>query len=87
MAAPDPGRADVEVAMMKTYRMLVRETDCEQPLELIAEMRTDGRAVDFARQRLIDYPRIAAIEVWSDLTRLCRLQRRHPDAAVASVGV
>ncbi len=72
---------------MKTYRMLVREAGSEQPFELIAEMRTDGRAMDFARQRLLDYPRIAAIEVWSGLTQLCRLQRRAAEAAIASGGV
>ena len=69
---------------MKTYRMLVRETDSEQPFELIAQMSTDRRAMDFASQRLVEYPRIAAIEVWSDLTQLCRLQRRHPEAAVGA---
>ena len=72
---------------MKTYRMLVRETGSVEPSVLIAQMRTDRRAMDFASQRLTDYPRIAAIEVWSGFTRLCQLQRRHADAAVASGGV
>jgi hypothetical protein len=66
---------------MKTYRMLVREFGCDRPFELIAQMRGDQRAADFARQRLSDYPRILQIEVWSGLSRLCRLERRDPDAA------
>ncbi len=73
--------------MMKTYRMLVREADSVEPFELIAQMRTDRRAVDFASQRLVEYPRIAAIEVWSGFTQLCRLQRRSPDATLASGAV
>ena len=69
---------------MKIYRMVVAERGCAKPVELIAEMSSDGRAVDFARQRLIDHPRIDAIEVWSGLDRLCRLGRRHVEAAEAS---
>ncbi len=65
---------------MKLYRMLVYETGCVQPIELIAQMASDRRAVDFARQRLTDYPRILAIEVWSGLCRLSRLQRRNAEA-------
>jgi hypothetical protein len=65
---------------MNLYRMLVYETGCVQPVELIAQMASDGRAVDFARQRLTDYSRIQVIEVWSGLCRLSRLQRRNVEA-------
>lgn len=73
---------------MKNYRMLVYEYGCVQPVELIAQMASDRRAVDFARQRLTDYSRILAIEVWSGLSRLSRLQRRSAEArGAASVAV
>jgi hypothetical protein len=80
MAAAQFGGGGREAAM-KTYRMLVLETGCVQPIELIAEMSSDLRAVDFARQRIVAYPRIVSIEIWSALGRLCRLQRRNGEAA------
>ena len=70
---------------MKTYRLLVLEAGCVQPFELIAEMKSDLRAVDFARQRLAAYPRIALIEVWSALGRLCRLQQNATAAGASGV--
>ena len=59
---------------MKTYRMFVHERGCGQPLELIAEMKSDLRAVEFARQRIVAYPRIVSIEIWSGDDRVCRVQ-------------
>ena len=59
---------------MKTYRMILRENGAE-PLELVAEMVSDLRAVDFGRQRLAAYPRIQEIDIWAREGRLCRLQR------------
>ena len=79
MAEPDDRRAGVgfkKAATMKTYRMLVREVGEAPPVELIAEMRTDGRAVDFAMSRLTEQPRILDLEVWSGVSRLARLQRQ-----------
>lgn len=67
--------------LMNTYRMLVRENGGAEPLELTAEMISDLRAVDFARQRLAANPRILEIDVWTRERRLCRLQR--PAAASA----
>ncbi len=60
---------------MKIYRMLVHERDGGAPVELTAEMVSDLRAVDFARQRLAAQPRLVEIEIWSGQGRLCRLQR------------
>jgi hypothetical protein len=67
---------------MKIYRMLVHERG-EEPVELTAEMVSDLRAVDFARQRLAAQPRLAEIEIWSDQGRLCRLQRRAPGSGAS----
>jgi hypothetical protein len=71
---------------MKTYRMLVHERGCVQPIELIAEMKSDLRAVEFARQRIVAYPRILSIEIWSGSDRVCRVQSRAAELA-ASGGV
>jgi len=71
---------------MKTYRMFVHERGCEHPIELIAEMKSDLRAVEFARQRIVAYPRISSIEIWSAATRICRVQAAGAEAA-ASAGV
>lgn len=69
---------------MKTYRMLVYEPGCVQPVELIAQMKSDLRAVEFARERIIAYPRIVTIEIWSGPDRICRVQ---PRAAASSGAV
>ncbi|HWF78472.1 MAG TPA: hypothetical protein VN694_15000 [Caulobacteraceae bacterium] len=71
---------------MKTYRMFVHERGSSQPFELIAQMKSDLRAVEFARQRIVAFPRILAIEIWSGESRVCRVQSRAAEAA-ASVGV
>ena len=68
---------------MKTYQMRIRQLGWDRPMELIAEMRSDRRAIDFARQRLTEQPRILDIEVWSGLTQLCRLQRGGAQAQAA----
>jgi hypothetical protein len=72
---------------MKTYRMLVYERGCVQPIELIAQMRGDLRAVEFARQRIVAYPRILSIEIWSGSDRVCRVQAPGAEAAPVSGGV
>jgi hypothetical protein len=76
---------------MKTYRMLVYERGCVQPVELIAQMKGDLRAVEFARQRIVAYPRILSIEIWSGSDRVCRVQapgvQTLSDGAPASGGV
>jgi hypothetical protein len=74
---------------MKTYRMHVYERVGDQPVELIAEMVSDLRAVDFARQRICAYPRIVEIEIWSEQGRLCRLQRQcaEPGTSPVQLGV
>ena len=71
---------------MKTYRMQVYERGCVQPIELIAQMRGDLRAVEFARQRIVAYPRILSIEIWSGTDRVCRVQAPGAEAP-ASGGV
>jgi len=68
---------------MKTYRMLVQERGGETPVELTAEMVSDLRVVDFARQRLAAQARILEIEIWSGERRLCRLSRGGPEAPSA----
>jgi hypothetical protein len=70
---------------MKIYRMLVHERGCSQPVELITEMKSDLRAVEFASQRITAYPRIASIEIWSGPDRVCRVQA--PAAEPAPSGV
>jgi hypothetical protein len=71
---------------MKTYRMFVYERGCIQAIELIAEMKSDLRAVEFARERIVAYPRILTIEIWSGEDRICRVQA--PGVGVAaSAGV
>ena len=70
---------------MKTYRMLVCGTSGAQRFELVAEMVSDLRAVDFARSRLAADPRIQEIDVWASEGRLCRLQRK--DASAVQLGV
>lgn len=70
---------------MKIYRLLVHEQGGDAPLELTAEMVSDLRVVDFARQRLAAQPRLVEIEIWSGQGRLCRLQRRPP--SVVQLGV
>jgi hypothetical protein len=72
---------------MKTYRMLVYERGCVQPIELIAEMKSDLRAVEFARQRIVAYPRILSIEILSGADRLCRVQAPGVEAPAPSGGV
>jgi hypothetical protein len=72
---------------MKIYRMLVHERDGGAPVELTAEMVSDLRAVDFARQRLAAQPRLVEIEIWSGQGRLCRLQRRPPGPSAVQLGV
>jgi len=74
---------------MNTYRMLVRETGGAEPLELTAEMISDLRVVDFARQRLAADPRILEIDVWAREGRLCRLQRSTaaPLASAVQLGI
>lgn len=69
---------------MKTYRMLVYERGCVQPVELIAQMKSDLRAVEFARDRIIAYPRIVTIEIWSGADRICRVQARAAEPAPSS---
>ena len=70
---------------MKTYRMLVQERGGEMPVELTAEMVSDLRVVDFARQRLAAQARILDIEIWSGERRLCRLSRAEDAAAASAV--
>ncbi|HEX3407374.1 MAG TPA: hypothetical protein VHS81_09070 [Caulobacteraceae bacterium] len=70
---------------MKTYRMFVHERGCVQPFELIAEMKSDLRAVEFARQRIVAYPRIVSIDIWSGDDRVCRVQAQGAEAASAGV--
>ena len=72
---------------MKTYLMHVRERGLDQPVELIAEMVSDLRAVDFARQRIAAYPRITEIEIWSGEARLCRLHSGGEAASPVQLGV
>jgi hypothetical protein len=72
---------------MKTYRMLVYERGCVQPIELIAEMKSDLRAVEFARERIVAYPRILTIEIWSGAERVCRVQAPGVAAPAPSGGV
>ena len=72
---------------MKTYRMLVYEPGCVQPVELIAQMKSDLRAVEFARERIIAYPRIVTIEIWSGPDRICRVQPRVAEPAASSGAV
>jgi hypothetical protein len=54
-------------------------------------MKGDLRAVEFARQRIVAYPRILSIEIWSGSDRVCRVQapgaQTLSDAAPASGGV
>ena len=68
---------------MKTYRMLVYERGCVQPIELIAQMKSDLRAVEFARERIVAYPRILTIEIWSRADRVCRVQAPGAEAPVS----
>lgn len=70
---------------MKTYRMLVQERGAEAPTQLTAEMVSDLRVVDFARQRLCAQARIVEIEIWSGERRLCRLSRAEDQAAASAV--
>ena len=70
---------------MKTYRLVVRESADDQPLELVTEMASDLRAADFARQRIAANPKILEIEIWSGETRLCRLTGRKAGAAASAV--
>jgi hypothetical protein len=72
---------------MKIYRMLVHECGGIAPVELTAEMVSDLRAVEFARQRLAAHPRLAEIEIWSGPGRLCRLQQRAPVPSAVQLGV
>lgn len=69
---------------MKTYRMIVQERGGEAPALFTAEMVSDLRVVDFARQRLAAEARILQIEIWSGERRLCRLSRAGPETAAAS---
>jgi hypothetical protein len=55
--------------------MFVHEYGGDEPTQLTAEMVSDLRVVDFARQRLCGSPRILEIDIWSGERRLCRLQR------------
>jgi hypothetical protein len=59
--------------VMKAYKILVHDRRCDAPIELAAEMKHDARVVEFARDRLAASSHVAAIEVWSGATRLCRL--------------
>jgi hypothetical protein len=70
---------------MKTYRMFVQERGAEKPIELTAEMVSDLRVVDFARQRLAAQAHILEIEIWSGERRLCRLCRAEDQAAISAV--
>jgi len=70
---------------MKTYRMFVQERGGERPIELTAEMVSDLRVVDFARQRLAAQARVVEIEIWSGERRLCRLSRAEDQAATSAV--
>lgn len=70
---------------MKTYRMLVQERGGETPTQLTAEMVSDLRVVDFARQRFAAQPRILQIEIWSGERRLCRLSRGAAEATASAV--
>jgi hypothetical protein len=57
---------------MKTYRILVHE-GAGAPVELAAEMGSDARVVQFARERLASSRKVTAIEVWSGPMKLCEL--------------
>ena len=70
---------------MKSYRLVVRESADGEPLELVAELASDLRAADFARQRMAANPRIREIEIWSGEARLCRLQARGASPAASGV--
>jgi hypothetical protein len=56
---------------MKTYRILVHEADGAR-IELAAEMGSDARVVEFARDRLASSRKATAIEVWAGPVKLCQ---------------
>jgi len=72
--------ADVKLRLMKTYRILVHE-GAGAPVELAAEMSSDARVVEFARDRLASSRKVTVIEVWSGLVRLCQFGAEAPLAA------
>lgn len=69
---------------MKSYRMVVRDGGGD-PLELFAEMASDLRVTDFARQRMSADARIREIEIWSGQTRLCRVLGRDADVPASAI--
>jgi hypothetical protein len=66
---------------MKTYRIVVHDRRCSAPIELAAEMQSDTRVLEFARDRLAASRHVAAIEVWRGATRLCWLDAEQRKAA------
>ena len=58
---------------MKTYRILVHDLRCPEPIVLTAEMGHDERACEFASQRLASSHHYAAVEVWRGVDKLFHL--------------
>ena len=58
---------------MKTYKILVHDRRCPEPIFLTAEMRHDQRACEYARERLRSSADYDAIEVWRAEVRLCQV--------------
>ena len=56
---------------MKTYTIYVHDVRDREPLRLAAELSNDGRAREFARERLHLSAYYSAVEVWDGPERLC----------------
>ena len=69
---------------VKTYKILVHDRRCREPIVLTAEMKRDSRACEYARDQLASSPNYDAIEVWQADLQLCRLARpAAPERAAA----
>lgn len=55
---------------MKAYRILVQDNRLGA-FELVAEMRGDARAREFARDRFVSSDHVRAVEVWAGAVKLC----------------
>ena len=59
---------------MKAYRVLVHDLRERAPIELTAELASDARANEFARERLASSASYMAIEVWRGEVKLLHLR-------------
>jgi hypothetical protein len=66
---------------MKAYRILIHDDRTAAPLELAAEMASDGRVTEFCRERLASSAYVSSIEVWSGDKKLCQLWSEARQAA------